>query len=321
MAWRVDEVWLDAELLWFREERRTPFGAAALTVPAFAGDVLDRRLFAPVETGLEASRRRRLASRASRRRKLATRTVPAVALVLGSATMLPIAALRHGSAGATGPLIEDPPSLTFRADEFGFHLPSKPEPEPPVRVERTRAELTSAELESVSWRRATSAGLWYAGHLHDGTQLPLAGPDWVTWDPVTDRTPNKPWRLYGNERTIRTLLSVIAAYRSDHPEAPRVVIGDISRRGGGPLDQHASHQNGLDVDVYYPRRDGHLSAPIATSQIDHRLAQDLLDRFVAAGAHMIFVGYSVGLSGPSGVVVPYPNHENHMHVRFPIPPG
>jgi murein endopeptidase len=235
--------------------------------------------------------------------------------------MLPIAALRHGSAGATGPLVEDPPSLTFRADAFGFHLPSKPKPEPPVRVERTRAELTSAELESVSWRRATSAGLWYAGHLHDGTQLPLAGPDWVTWDPVTDRTPNKPWRVYGNERTIRTLLTVIAAYRSDHPGAPRVVIGDISRRGGGPLDQHASHQNGLDVDVYYPRRDGHLSAPIATSQIDRRLAQDLLDRFVAAGAHMIFVGYSVGLTGPSGVVVPYPNHENHMHVRFPLPPG
>ena len=145
MAWRVDEVWLDADLLWFREERRTPFGAAALAAPAFAGDLLDRRLFAPVETGLEASRRRRLASRAARRRKLATRTVPAVALVLGSATMLPIAALRHGSAGAAGPLLEDPPSLTFRADEFGFHLPRKPAL--PVRVERSRGELLSAELE------------------------------------------------------------------------------------------------------------------------------------------------------------------------------
>jgi hypothetical protein len=194
MAWRVDEVWLDADLLWFREERRTPFGAAALAAPAFAGDLLDRRLFAPVETGLEASRRRRLASRAARRRKLATRTVPAVALVLGSATMLPIAALRHGSAGAAGPLVEDPPSLTFRADEFGFHLPRKPAP--PVRVERSRAELLSAELGSVSWQRATSAGLWFAGHLVDGTQLPLSGPDWVTWDPVTDRTPNEPWGLY-----------------------------------------------------------------------------------------------------------------------------
>jgi hypothetical protein len=36
---------------------------------------------------------------------------------------------------------------------------------------------------------------------------------------------------------------------------------------------------------------------------------------------MVFVGFSAGLSGPSGVVVPYPSHENHMHVRFPLPPG
>ena len=34
---------------------------------------------------------------------------------------------------------------------------------------------------------------------------------------------------------------------------------------------------------------------------------------------MIFVGYSAGLNGPSDVVIPYPNHENHMHVRFPHP--
>jgi murein endopeptidase len=85
------------------------------------------------------------------------------------------------------------------------------------------------------------------------------------------------------------------------------------------MDEHLSHQNGLDVDVYYPRLDRRLAAPTATAQIDRRLAQDLLDRFVAAGAQMVFVGYSVGLHGPSGVVVPYPNHENHMHVRFPPP--
>ncbi len=187
------------------------------------------------------------------------------------------------------------------------------------RKELTPAEVRTRELATIRWRRATSAGLPYAGHLVDGTQLPVEGVDWVTWNPVTDSTPNLPNRLYGNERTIRTIVSVIAAYRTAHPHAPRVVVGDISRLGGGRMDEHVSHQNGLDVDVYYPRRDGHLSAPIATSQIDHRLAQDLLDRFVAAGAQMIFVGYSTGLRGPSGVVVPYPNHENHMHVRFPHP--
>ena len=100
-----------------------------------------------------------------------------------------------------------------------------------------------------------------------------------------------------------------------------MVVGDISFRDGGRMNQHVSHQNGLDVDVYYPRRDGQLSAVHSASQIDGDLAQDLLDRFVASGARIVFVGYSTGLRGTSGVVVPYPNHENHMHVRFPQPPG
>ena len=76
-----------------------------------------------------------------------------------------------------------------------------------------------------------------------------------------------------------------------------------------------------DVDIYYPRRDGTLRQPLSPDEIDHRLAQNLLDRFVAAGAQMIFVGFSSGLHGPTDVVIPYPNHENHMHVRFPPPGG
>ena len=309
MGWRFDEVWLDTDVLWFREQPQ-PSGAAAVALPPGATDLLDA-LFAPVPTGLEESRRRRLAAQAARRRRLATRTVPAVALVLGSATMLPMAALRQrASAHDLGPLLEDPPSLTFRADEFGFQLPEKPAP--PLRAPET-------EAVRVEWHHARSIGLQYAGSLVGGTQLPVEGPDWVTWNPNTDSTPNLPWRLYGNEHTIRRILAVVTAYRTAHPEAARVVVGDISLRHGGRMDQHVSHQNGLDVDVYYPRLDRHLRAPIATSQIDRALAQDLLDRFVAAGAKMVFVGFSTGLHGPSGVVVPYPNHENHMHVRFRAP--
>jgi murein endopeptidase len=185
---------------------------------------------------------------------------------------------------------------------------------------RAGAEVAVA-FPPVEWHHATSVGLPYAGSLLDGTQLPVDGPDWVTWDPVTDSVPNAPNRLYGNEHTIRAIVSVTDEYRAANPEAPRVVIGDISREGGGPMyDEHVSHQNGLDVDVYLPRRDGTLRAPVAPDQIDHRLAQDLVDRFVAAGAQMIFVGDSTGLHGPAGVVIPYANHENHMHVRFP-PPG
>jgi murein endopeptidase len=184
---------------------------------------------------------------------------------------------------------------------------------------RVRRSVAGADPRpKIDWHRARSLGLPFGGSLLDGTQLPIEGLNWVTWNPVTDSVPNRPRRLYGNERTIRTIVSVTEAYRAANPGAPRVVIGDISREGGGPMtDEHVSHQNGLDVDVYFPRSDGALRAPRTPDQIDRRLAQDLLDRFVAAGAQMVFVGYSTGLRGPAGVVMPYPGHENHMHVRFP----
>ena len=321
MSWTRNEVWFDIDVLWFREQPTGPFSVLAFELPAFARDP---DLAKPIETGLAASRQRRLQAQAARKRRLATRTVPAVALVLGSATMLPIAAFRNGGRGEeAGPLQEDPPSLTFRLDVGRLEVPELPflRSGAPARKPAARKLAHVKEFPKVEWHRAISAGLPYSGHLLDGTQLPVEGPDWVTWDPVTDSVPNLRHRLYGNEHTIRTIISVIGAYRAAHADAPRVVVGDISFRDGGRMDEHVSHQNGLDVDVYYPRLDRHLSAPIATSQIDRDLAQDLLNRFVAAGAQVVFVGYATGLHGPGGVVVPYPNHENHMHVRFPQPAG
>jgi hypothetical protein len=317
MTWRRGELWLDTELLWFRE---------VAPAPAFAGFGTGAMPTAAPAPGLWASRQRR----ASWKRRRSAKRIRAAALVLSPAVMIPVAAARSGSAGSKL-VVEDPPSLTFR-------LSSLEASEKPLRLrvgdgvpgiarrpqasERTLPAAHAETFPTIQWHHATSLGLPYAGSLIDGTQLPVEGPNWVTWDPVSDSVPNAPNRLYGNDHTIRTIVSVIDAYRADNPDAPRVVVGDISLEGGGPMrDEHVSHQNGLDVDIYYPRLDGELRAPVSTDQIDTRLAQDLLDRFVAAGAQMVFVGYSVGLHGPSGVVIPYANHENHMHVRFPPPGG
>jgi hypothetical protein len=70
------------------------------------------------------------------------------------------------------------------------------------------------------------------------------------------------------------------------------------------------------VDVYYPRADGRERAPRWASQIDRRLSQELVNRFVDAGAVTVFVGPNTGLTGPAGVVAPLVNHDNHLHVRI-----
>ena len=172
---------------------------------------------------------------------------------------------------------------------------------------------------TIHWRKSQAIGVPHAGSLVDGVRLPVRSQDWVTWDPVLNRVPNRPNRLYGTDKLVRLLVGVIGDYRAAHPKAPRVVVGDISRRGGGEIDEHVSHENGLDVDVYYPRRDGKALPPRTVAQIDGRLAQDLADRFVAAGAQVIFVGFSVPLHGHRDVLVPYPSHDNHMHVRIAPP--
>jgi protein MpaA len=159
----------------------------------------------------------------------------------------------------------------------------------------------------------------------DGVQLPAQGRTFFTWDPVLRRSPDRSWRRWGSDRLVRVLLRVLTEFHAAHPGAARVGVGDLSRPHGGDFGVryggigHASHQNGRDVDVFYPRRDRSERAPTLVRQIDRRLAQDLVDRFVAAGAENVFVGPNTGLTGPPSVVSRLVHHDNHLHVR--IPPG
>jgi hypothetical protein len=182
--------------------------------------------------------------------------------------------------------------------------------------------LAGAASAGVHWRRSEAVGLPYAGHLVRGVQLPARGRYYETWDPVLRRIPDRGWRRWGTDHLVAVVLRVVRAYHRAHPDAPKLLIGDLSRPHGGEFGAafgglgHVSHQNGLDVDVYYPRRDRRLLAPLSAAQIDRPLAQDLLDRFLRAGAVRIFVGPHTGLTGPRRIVLPLPHHDNHMHVRL-----
>lgn len=197
---------------------------------------------------------------------------------------------------------------------------------PPLALALPQQEpLPAPEPEPViAYRHSTPVGVWWAGKLRRGVQLPAEGPDWFTWDPVLKRTPNRGWRRWGTDRLVRTVLDVIEQYRLDDALAPRVGIGDLSRRHGGEFGVrfgglgHGSHQNGLDADIYYPRMDGQERRPYKPSQVDLEAAQELVDRFVAAGARTIYVGPSLGLKGPRKVVVPLVHHDDHLHVRLQL---
>ncbi|HEY8465279.1 MAG TPA: penicillin-insensitive murein endopeptidase [Solirubrobacterales bacterium] len=194
---------------------------------------------------------------------------------------------------------------------------------PRSRPSREGRERPRGALGRIEWRDSRALGAHHDGRLVSGVLLPSQGATFFTWHPVKEHKPNPAWRRWGTDVLIRRTLRVLRGFARAHPNAPRIGIGDISREHGGNFGPevsgglgHVSHQNGLDVDVYYPLRSGRERAARRVSEIDTRLAQDLVDRFTAAGAVRVFVGPNTGLRGPRGVVVPLANHDDHLHARF-----
>jgi murein endopeptidase len=225
-----------------------------------------------------------------------------------------------GAVGA-GSLAQAPPPPPAPA-------PAPPALAPPVATTAPApAATTSQQAAAVPTGPSRAVGQPWHGRLVNGVQLPEVGADWLTWDPVLKRVPDRPERRWGTAKLIATLTRVLAGFHAAHPEAPQVLIGDLSRPNGGVFDErfgglgHASHQNGIDADVYYPRADRRLLAAYKPDLIDRALAQDLLNRFVAEGVQFVFVGTRTGLRGPRKVVQVLAHHNDHMHVRIFRPRG
>jgi hypothetical protein len=194
------------------------------------------------------------------------------------------------------------------------------QPPPPETTPQPPAPPPS--FEPIRWRASAAVGRPWAGRLVRGVRLPSEGEDFFTWDPVLKRTPNRAWRRWGTDRLLRLLLRVLREHRAANPGAPRIGIGDLSRPRGGDFGPrygsvgHASHQNGLDADVYYPRLDRAERRARHVREVDRALAQDLVDRFVEAGAVYVFVGPATGLTGPRRVVQRLRRHDDHLHIRI-----
>lgn len=84
---------------------------------------------------------------------------------------------------------------------------------------------------------------WYAkGCLAGGVHLADAGPDWQTMRPSRNRA-------WGHPKLIALLKRLASESKKDG--WPGLLVGDISQPRGGPMTTgHASHQVGLDADIW-----------------------------------------------------------------------
>jgi len=160
-------------------------------------------------------------------------------------------------------------------------------------------------------------------------------------------------RAWTTRRTAERLHAAFDALLRAEPRAPRVRVHDLSLEGGGAIDDHRSHQSGRDADItYYQRRGcGGAGCPlrrIDPDDLDVRRQWVLLRHWLRRGdAEAIYVDYELseplyreaerrgataeelarwfqyprGRTHPEGVVRHFPNHRDHLHVRFACDPG
>jgi murein endopeptidase len=180
------------------------------------------------------------------------------------------------------------------------------------------AMLTPAQVHGQPCQSRAAGKPWH-GHLVCGVQLPVASETFTTWDNALQRSLNRPWRRWATRRLVKKVERLAADYHDRY--GTRIVIGDLSRPNGGIFDGryggsgHNSHQNGLDADIYYPRRDGLDLPPFAIRDVDRTRAQWLVDR-AARDAQLEFIGPNVRLRRTNRRVQYLAAHDNHLHLRI-----
>jgi hypothetical protein len=229
-----------------------------------------------------------------------------MALLALVAALVPLAAM-DGDAGdagvalaATTPGPAPQPALPPRRKPA-------PKPDPPDRPR-------------IEWRESLALGTANGGRLVNGVRMPVRWPGLYTYDPHTQAPPGSPDRTWGTAALVREMLDLGEWWARTHPGQPRLGIGDLALEGGGPAGGHLSHENGLDVDIRLVRADGR-EAGVDSASYDRELTQAVVDRLISRGAQLVLIGPSLHLTGPPGVVVTWPNHDDHLHVRFLDPDG
>ncbi len=90
---------------------------------------------------------------------------------------------------------------------------------------------------------AEAIGDYNAGCVRGALSMPLSGPSWEMMRPSRRR-------FYGHPRMVSFLRSLAA--RVSAAGLKTLMIGDVGMARGGPfLSGHASHQTGLDADIWY----------------------------------------------------------------------
>lgn len=166
---------------------------------------------------------------------------------------------------------------------------------------------------------------------------------------LRDHHPNS----WGSDTTVRALVTVFANYARTYPDAPAINVGDLSKKNGGRLKPHKSHQSGRDVDLGFVH-----TAAVAQhakqrftrasrSNLDVEKTWFIVEQLARTrSVEVIYVDNTVQkmlyqyaapkltpeqreyffsiprhANSSSALMRHWPGHKNHFHVRFKCPEG
>lgn len=140
-------------------------------------------------------------------------------------------------------------------------------------------------------------------------QLPASGTGFTSYSPA-DRRWGTPAMVYG-------LIAGAQDWATDHPDRPRMGVGDLSLINGGPISGHVSHQVGKDVDVRPVRTDAEGPTTIFNSNYSSSRTKDLIVNHLKPELDVKVIFFNdPEIEGPLSYVQPWPNHDNHFHLRI-----
>jgi hypothetical protein len=177
------------------------------------------------------------------------------------------------------------------------------------------AEADAAGPPDCHRNQSRSIGAPGHGSLVHGVLFPASGPDHFAWNFRAQRVGGSDRSRWGHCRVVRAVLLGLAAYRQRNPDAPPVAVGDMGLRHGGEIGRHSTHENGRQIDLYYPRRDRGRREPQTVAQVDVRLSRELVRAMLDSGAERVLIGPHLRIR-TSARVMRWPNHDDHLHAMF-----
>lgn len=147
------------------------------------------------------------------------------------------------------------------------------------------------------------------------TQIPFDGPGYECYGYDGDG-----WHHYGRSSTIQAIQYICEKWAKNHPDAPRIGVGDISMANGGNTPRHASHEEGIDADFSVVTNNGKEEpSNWQAGNYSQKLTQAFVDLVennpVLAPRVILFNDPQIkGVQWHSG-------HDDHLHVRFQLGPN